>query len=213
MWIESGIGNRLLKKAELLDIVLEDTVENLLSEELNSIDFIDPNKILFSDFCFGFTKTLNACTSFGGIIIFNGAWVENLLLGYNDMDIVRNAFHITLGHEVTHLEYPWKYRMTLRKSDYKFSHWIDEIHADFNAAKLACDSNRERLISACKYKLQKKRKDKSDYTHPSWEERLHYAQNYDFNKELIIKIASDTGCRNKELIENACEYFPDILLK
>ena len=54
---------------------------------------------------------------------------------------------------------------------------------------------------------------KNTSDHPSWNTREYYAENYNFNKELIERIAKDVGCNNKDLIEKVCEYYnSDIIL-
>lgn len=52
-----------------------------------------------------------------------------------------------------------------------------------------------------------------EYTHPTWETRLEYATNYNFDKELINEIAKNTDCTNENLIKKVCEYYEPIVLK
>ena len=74
-----------------------------------------------------------------------------------------------------------------------------------------------KLIENYGYKLNYKKecnqKDKSDFTHPSWARRLYYAENYNFNEDLIKKIAEDVGCKNKKLIKEISEFYDEIILK
>lgn len=55
-------------------------------------------------------------------------------------------------------------------------------------------------------KIKSKGKDKSDSNHPTWTQRIYYAEHFDFSKELIQQIAIDTKCRNQKIIdEESCQ--------
>ena len=95
----------------------------------------------------------------------------------------------------------------------RFVNYVNEVHADFGAAKKMVNSDREKLIASMNYKLSLKANDKNTSDHPSWSTRKYYAENYNFNKELIERIAKDVGCNNKDLIEEVCKYYnSDIIL-
>ena len=96
---------------------------------------------------------------------------------------------------------------------YKFISWVNEVHADFGAAEKMADSSRNKLILSMKYKLSLKQTDNDSPTHPSWEKRLDYVSNYDFDETLIRKIAEDTGCQNEILINKIISYYKPIMLK
>lgn len=65
-----------------------------------------------------------------------------------------------------------------------------------------------------KYKLScKKKKDRDTRSHPSWNKRINYIVNYDFNDDLIDKIAFECGCNNDKLITNVKNYFDVIELQ
>lgn len=118
---------------------------------------------------------------------------------------------ITIGHELTHKEkdfFSFRYILS-----YKFISWVNEVHADFGAAEKMADSSRNKLILSMKYKLSLKQTDNDSPTHPSWEKRLDYVSNYDFDETLIRKIAEDTGCQNEILINKIISYYKPIMLK
>ena len=65
-----------------------------------------------------------------------------------------------------------------------------------------------------KYKLScKQKKDKDTRSHPSWNRRIEYISNYNFDYNLIDKIAFDVGCENSKLILAVKKHFSEIKLK
>ena len=48
--------------------------------------------------------------------------------------------------------------------------------------------------------------------HPSWQQRKKYAETGAFNKPLIETIAIDTGCTDKDLIDDVVDYYQEIVL-
>lgn len=54
--------------------------------------------------------------------------------------------------------------------------------------------------------------DDKDCTHPSWRQRIEYASQYDYNEELIRKIAKDTKCSNEKRIQKVINQFDPIIL-
>ena len=146
-------------------------------------------------------------------IVVTPEWAYQLIINNSNLN---DIFLITLGHELTHkdneiciLKYGIKY--------IKMIAYTNEIHADFGAAQKMFNCNRKVLIKAIDYKLNYKKeynqKDKSDFTHPSWARRLYYAENYNFNEDLIKKIAEDVGYKNEKLIKEISEFYDEIILK
>lgn len=193
-------------------------IKKILLKEIKDIEFVNPKNIMFDCYLFGNNRKLNACCTLCEVIALNGGWATELVLGRDDVYERKNALRITLGHEMTHLKYNWKCKKK-PNADKKFSHWVDEIHADFGAAEIASKCSRKSLISFYEYKLKKQRendnkyKDKPTIKHPSLEQRMGYAKEYDFDEKLIKQIAKDTGCKNKKLIQKSCDVFNTIHLK
>ena len=90
----------------------------------------------------------------------------------------------------------------------------NEAHADFGAVPKMLNNNRELALKAIEYKgnLKEKEKNSRFSDHPTWEQRYNYIKNYNFNKELIHKIADDMNYHNKAIIEKVCDYYEDIIL-
>ena len=83
--------------------------------------------------------------------------------------------------------------------------WCREVHADFGAAKIMAEGNREKLIAGMRYKqkavrssdyavdlLLKRKPDTTpisatsdSFCHPSWERRIKYAETGAFDENLI----------------------------
>lgn len=142
----------------------------------------------------------------------NSEWAARLVL-YNDDPSVTNAFMITIGHEATHKENDYTLLKSLKKVNKKFINWIDEVHADFGAADKVADSSRNKLIASIDYKINDCKNSYKDYSsHPSWQRRRYYAENFDFNEQLIRQVAEDTGCKDEKLIQKVCGYYDDINL-
>lgn len=96
--------------------------------------------------------------------------------------------------------------------DRKFINWVNEVHADFGAAKEMVNGSRDLLIKSTEYKLALKPYNKDSYSHPSWTRRLEYATNYNFDELLIRKIANDTSFENELLLKKVLKHFSPIIL-
>lgn len=90
------------------------------------------------------------------------------------------------------------------------------MHADFMATHNMFMSNRQQLINSCiykkDYKINSGKNIKDSFSHPSFETRQHYAENYDFNEKLIKKNALDTGCNDQKLINKIILHYDEIIL-
>lgn len=177
---------------------------------LNQYRNINGNCILFSWLFNHDTKTLNASALFYKLILISPEWAVRLVL-FDDEE-TKNAFKITLGHELTHKDGDYFKLLSFGKNK-RFVNYTNEVHADFGAAEKMVNSDRKKLIASMNYKLSLKANNKNTNDHPSWNTRKYYAENYNFNKKLIERIAKDVGCNNKDLIEKVCEYYnSDIIL-
>lgn len=145
------------------------------------------NNVKFTCFQSMLNGTLEASSIIPKRITISPEWAVNLIL-FNDCE-VENAFYLTVGHELTHKDGDFSKKCTVVR-DKKFINWINEVHADFGAAKKMVDSNRNKLIDSMKYKLALKENDKDGPTHPSWKRRLEYVSNYSFDEKLIKQIAN-----------------------
>lgn len=74
------------------------------------------------------------------------------------------------------------------------------------------NSNRMALLQAIRYKQDLVAGKDGDYAHPSWGRRYNYAANYNFNEELVCKIAEDVGCKNEKLIQQIVSHYETINL-
>ena len=121
------------------------------------------------------------------------------------------AFLMTLGHELTHKEkdlFPPMYGCGT-----KFVAWVNEVHADFGGTQKMLNDNRISALEAITYKMKQKSTDIENYSHPSWSRRQHYITNYNFNSELIKKIAQDAQYSNERVINKISSHFEEIVLK
>ena len=174
-----------------------------------NLNILNENRLVYSWAYDSGSKVINATALLHKIILVNAEWAARLAL-IEDQD-TKDAFMITIGHELTHKEkdfFSFRYILS-----YKFISWVNEVHADFGAAEKMADSSRNKLILSMKYKLSLKQTDNDSPTHPSWEKRLDYVSNYDFDETLIRKIAEDTGCQNEILINKIISYYKPIMLK
>lgn len=134
-------------------------------------------------------------------------WMHQLIINEN-IENVRIALLGTLGHEISH-------KMGNIKGLRKFELWTNEVHCDFKGASLTLNGERKLLLKSIHNKIQLGRKniDDKDCTHPSWRQRIEYASQYDYNEELIRKIAKDTKCSNEKRIQKVINQFDPIILK
>lgn len=145
----------------------------------------------------------------------NTRWIKEL--SKHPEKELADAFFLTLGHEYTHIgpELP-QIGAKLNKADKYFIHQFNEVYADFNGILLMLDGDRELALNAMNRKtdfLNSKNLNSSlKPTHPSWDRRIFYIKNFDFNSTLIRRLAADTGCKNKELIRKAIQTHPEFTL-
>lgn len=185
---------------------------------VNDYEELNENRIVFSFFKNDFSKYLNASANIPKRIIFSYEWAVQLVL--SDSKEVLNAFTITVGHELTHKR--GNMRCIGTKSDKQFINWINEVYCDFNASQLMCKGSRELLVRASKYKREmnapRKKKhilrkpNKDSLTHPSWNQRVKYAENFNFDENLVREIASYLKYNNEKVIQMVCDYYDDIIL-
>ena len=198
------------KRAKKENIKIPDDYENILNKYCRIVEEMGYTLKFKKSLNFPSNK-LNANAGFfkNSSIIVTPEWAARLVM-YSDEE-VHNAFKITLGHELTHKDNDlcfFKYRVKY----YKFIAHVNEVHADFGGAQKMANANRHILLNAIDYKKSNKRVDKADSTHPSWEQRKYYAENYNFNEALIQQIAKDVGCKNRDIIDKVCNHYQEIIL-
>lgn len=169
---------------------------------------IGGNRIRFSFLAF-YPNILEANSVIKNRIYISAEWAAVRII--NNDEITRNAFKITIGHELAHKDGDFKIRGT--KINRKFISWVTEVHHDFSAAEKMVNSNKERLLASIDYKINAKPNNEAGQTHPSWKQRKVYAETGLFNEKLIRIIASDVGCADEDLIKNVIDYYYDINLK
>lgn len=208
----------------------DDVPAKIFDDWLNKQENVSlPNNVVlrFTTLKDGFSSLLSASAHLPYYIIASPEWAARLFLF--DSEATRNAFTITIGHEITHIDGDFP-NTKLTRNDKKFVNWVNEVHADFGAAEKMVEYNRQKLIGSMQYKMDAKKEPRckllnkftkkvlnllhsDEYTHPSWETRLEYATNYDFDENLIKRIATETDCTNDVLIKKICAYYKPIVLK
>ena len=183
-----------------------------------SMHQIEKCKIIFLLWKAGFSKSIEATAIFPYCIICSYEWAVQLIIG-NEEDVI-NSFLITLGHELAHKDGDYAFLCWDRKNKHyihkkyrKFVNWVTEVHHDFAAAQKMADSSKEKLLASIDFKIKLKPDSEDSLTHPSWQQRKAYAEMGAFNKELIEMIAIDTGCTDKDLMNDVVDYYQEIVLK
>lgn len=154
----------------------------------------------------------NASATIPGVILMNSVWASLLVEKYNDETIV-DAFKMTIGHELTHLEHEFFYLEPFSKTQ-KFVDWINEVHADYGGIIKAFDGDVYRGVRALEFKEKFKcGRDNDGRSHPSWKRRIEFIKKFDFNANTIREVAGIVGCNNQKIINLICEYYDDIELR
>lgn len=203
------VKKHIYNRAKDWNLQVPSNWEDIIKEYINFIQ-INNISITFSWLYDLGRKSLNANAIVKNKIILNAEWAARIIL-YNNSK-TKNAFLITIGHELTHKEKEIS-RFAWKRNDRKFIAQLNEIHADFGAAQKMVNSSRERLINSIDYKKRLKKIDKGDFVHPSWKRRGYYANNFNFNKTLVYQVANDTYCKNARLVEKTSKFYEDIILK
>lgn len=158
---------------------------------------------------------LHAVSGYKTISVTPG-WAAQLVL-HNTAD-TNNAFMIMIGHEMSHDDNTglpvWTYIFLIPY--WKFLRHVREVYCDFSGTRKIGNSSREIFVKSIDYKIDFKKRileaDISDFTHPSWERRRYYAENFDFGEKLIRQIAKDVKCRNQWLINSVIRSYDEIIL-
>lgn len=208
----------------------DDVPAKIFDDWLNKQENLSlPNNVVlrFTTLKDGFSSLLSASAHLPNYIIASPEWAARLFLF--DSEATRNAFTITIGHEITHIEGDFS-NTKITRNDKEFVNWVNEVHADFGAAEKMVECDRQKLRDSMQYKMNAKKEPKckllnklikkvlnllhsDEYTHPAWKTRLEYATSYNFDEKLIKKIAAETGCMNQTLIDKVIDYYKPIILE
>lgn len=142
-------------------------------EDLENRTFPHNTKIRFTFFKDDFSKLLNAKAIPPNYVIISPEWAATLILENNIT--VENSFNITVGHEITHNLGDFS-DAKLKNNDKYFISWINEVHADFGAAKEMANNSRNKLIQSMYYKLSRKKKRQTTYISSILEKKIILCQ-------------------------------------
>lgn len=179
---------------------------------------------LSGGYCLAFTagpgylnRELNAVNLKNGTICFNAEWAVCLCL--DGSEDAWNAFRCTAGHEEGHaLDFENRFGIRTKaqfrrrwrsRADRRFILWVDEVHADFYSRK-ELGGSWDLLIRALSFKAGYRKRqglfgDHPSFAHPSFTQRCRWAEEYDFSPALIEKIAQETGCTDRKLIQEVAK--------
>lgn len=168
---------------------------------------VDPNiKIIMPKLLIDFVMQTK-----GNIIQVGNKWIKLLR---NDETVVWDAYFLTVGHELAHMQPETKTKFdTKNKNEKRFVNWCREIYCDFAGCAKMGNSKRERLVEAWEFKRTHIKQQNPRMSHPSPSMRLSCAKKYDFDRALICKIAQISGCKSQELIDEMAKNYPTIVLK
>ncbi|MBQ9609603.1 MAG: hypothetical protein IJV15_09210 [Lachnospiraceae bacterium] len=221
------LKNHAIKKSSKYmikyNLILEDDcITNIIQTVVNK-----GYKIIFGDFLYDDGYLLNGHSSNKNIIYLSSVWYSHLLLYRHNIDTI-TAFKITIGHEIAHRKFDDSFKKTIKLPLIKSIKYlsllsnIKEVHHDFYGCQLFCDSSKQNLITSSKYKEKYNRKqtnkeDKSDISHPSWEQRIKYAKYGSFDRGLLNMIAEDTKVsitpEIEELFDRIMAFYGEIHLQ
>ena len=184
-------------------------ITGTLNEALK-LPYLKDTKVIFTWLLDGFSNRPGAMSVCRGLIAVNAEWAARLVL-FDDEE-VKEAFMFTMGHEMTHQAGDCSF-FGLSGKEKRFVNWVGEVHADFGGAELAFDGKVSKALTAVRYRANQRKSDKDSQAHPSWKRREEYLSYKRFDKELIERIAGDTGCDNGELIGKVSEFYSPIILE
>jgi len=136
-------------------------------------------------------------------IYFNSEWASIIV---SEPEESRNAFRMTMGHEMAHLSEQFHSDAKVYANGH-FVKWVNEVRADFSGMYLFLEGNKEEAVKALQFKASRyRKKDEDAYAHPSWEKRIDYISNYEYDEKLIRRIAEDAMLTDESVINKAIEF-------
>lgn len=147
------------------------------------------------------------------VIFITQEWA-NMLQNNPNNNLVWNAFSGTIYHELGHQK-DYMPNGLLRKmliticnffgiclrnyhsNQLQFLYWVWEAHADFYSCEHAFKGDRCMSRKTMLFKLDERKKRlksiEDTYDHPSWMRRISYIEKFNFDEQLITKIAMDAS--------------------
>lgn len=118
----------------------------------------------------------------------------------------------TFGHELAHLCDKYYYRIWFFENikKYQFVSKVNEVHADILGASMFSIS-RSDLIKILKYK-RKINGDRYSRSHPTWSQRIKYAEYGKVDKYLVLAIADECDYHDTNIIQEASAMYKEIIL-
>lgn len=117
----------------------------------------------------------NASSTIPGIIMINAEWAAMLAI-HSQEECVRDAFEMTIWHEMAHQEGDYFFLEPFSKSS-RFVYWVNDVHADFRGIEKVFSGDVECGIRSLEFKLKcKKANDKDTHSHPPWKRRIFLYQ-------------------------------------
>ena len=145
-------------------------------------------------------------------IAISSDWIVLLVRSKDLRDL--NAFKRLIGHEQGHI-YVQKHVQNPSKDQNAWAK-VEEVYADFYSGAQSLDCNRASLVAALQrvveLKMRSKHwKDRMNSSHPSFAQRILYAQRFDWSDDLIKRILLDAGyVATNDLIDNIVTAFPPL---
>jgi hypothetical protein len=165
-------------------------------------------RVIFKWNVFDTTETLNACSGFRfskGIYI-KLTWIKKLMNKDVNWKI---AFLHTIGHELGHKDREPFFSIFYTKKG-RFRNWVRECRADFYGLQFVQEEyvlTKNNVLKAIELKIDynapdEYAKQKSDFTHPSWNLRFKLLSEYmNFNQDVIRCIAKEAGVTDEKYIK------------
>lgn len=130
-------------------------INNILSSELKKYNRCG-KKVKYGWLWSAGVHVPNASATIPGLILINAEWAYRIVIDNDNCDM-RNAFNMTIYHELTHQENDFFFPEICTPNS-KFVNWINEVHADFGGVKKAFNGKRSVVKDAIDYKISCKKK-------------------------------------------------------
>ncbi len=220
-----------------MKIVIDSGSKNYLKKKLkrhgrkyNKKEVLDKLHDLLDDYECSFPQNkkiiIEKSDELGGHYLGNGIYISSrYVLDYLTLDeseFIGQCIIECVGHELGHSRvnmYCPLFGLLIKRVFLKFASHKDkfiarliEVYCDHYSMEFTGFSKDIHQRIMCEHLKRKKSvgKDKdTDYSHPTWAERSEYIM-YDFNEELIRKIAKDNDYDNEEEIQKQIRYYEKV---
>lgn len=166
----------------------------------------------------GLSKHISASQRNNKIYLNKACFLRYVL--YNEEYFVY-ALRFLIGHESGHFN-DYNLKNSHIYHEIKFINWTIEVYNDFYSIFIKLNRDKDLGMSAINYIINEKtfysKSLKDSKTHPSWSRRLNYIKEYNFNKDLLKKIALDSGLirssdEKHKLIDEIYSFYGEIHLQ